>query len=161
MFGLTPEQTQVIHKQKRAGVALQIMELCATRIGATADECIAKLGLPHQTVSARFSELVHCGCLRATNRRVKTRMGSLAMAYTVPAGTLFATYLTADHRSRKKWAGYSPLDQEVLTVAHDFMRQWRRTTNRAKREDLAYKLINDLGGRLAPQFEQSHRGERK
>ena len=53
--------------------------------GMTADECAYQLGLPNQSVSARFSELKECGLIFKTGMTRPTRQNSPAMAFV--AGT--------------------------------------------------------------------------
>lgn len=60
--------------------------------GATCDEAIATLGLPHQSASPAFTALERKGWLARTSRRRATRTGAMAAVYefTEP-GTLFSS----------------------------------------------------------------------
>lgn len=49
--------------------------------GATSDEIERRLGLPHQTVSARLTELTSDRTIRRTKEKRKTRSGGVAGVY--------------------------------------------------------------------------------
>lgn len=70
----------------KARVRRQIITWVSQRgdVGATSDEVERALGLPHQTVSARFSEAKVSGDLIDTGRRRPTRSGRQAAVYIVP-----------------------------------------------------------------------------
>lgn len=60
--------------------------------GATCDEAIATLGLPHQSASPAFTGLERKGWLARTDRRRKTRTGAAAAVYVfTEPGTLFSS----------------------------------------------------------------------
>lgn len=150
MFGLKPKEEEVILRQKSAGTALRIMKLAVD--GVTCDECMVKLELPHQAVSARFYDLVHSGCLKATGIRRKTRMGGNAQVYKVPDGTLFSSYLSRTPRIKKhQETNISPLDSEILAEAYHFMRRWPNAGRHAQ-EKLVLRLVSELGDRLSPKL---------
>lgn len=147
MFGLTTKEEEVILRQKSAGTALRIMRLAV--VGVTCDECMLKLELPHQAVSARFYDLVHSGCLKATGIHRKTRMGGNAQVYKVPEGTLFSNYLSRAPRIKKyQDTNLSSLDKEILAEAYNFMRKWPGA-GRGAQEKLILRLVSELGDNLS------------
>jgi hypothetical protein len=52
-------------------------------VGATCDEVEMRLSMPHQTASARISEMLRGGLIRDSGDRRRTRTGKLARVYTV------------------------------------------------------------------------------
>lgn len=60
--------------------------------GATCDEAIRTLGLPHQSASPAFNALERKGWLLRTDRRRQTGSGAMAAIYIfTEAGTLFSS----------------------------------------------------------------------
>ena len=150
MFGLKPKEEEIILRQKSAGTALRIMKLAVD--GVTCDECMVKLELPHQAVSARFYDLVNSGCLKGTGIRRKTRMGGNAQVYKVPDGTLFSSYLSRAPRTKKyQETNISSLDREILAEVYHFMRRWPSAGRRAQ-EKLVLRLVSELGDHFSPKL---------
>jgi DNA-binding transcriptional ArsR family regulator len=56
--------------------------------GLTADEIIERLKIPHQTASARMSELAKLGRIKDSSRRRLTRYGKAAVVYVVNEGEI-------------------------------------------------------------------------
>jgi len=72
-------------KRKKAHrtVRSQVLGFVARRYrtGATSDEIEKRLRLPHQTASARLSDLERDGLIYQSHLRRKTRQGGMARAY--------------------------------------------------------------------------------
>ena len=58
-----------------------VLDAIVKRGGATSDEVEEALGLPHQTVSARFWELHNRGTIADSGERRRTRAGRMAAVY--------------------------------------------------------------------------------
>lgn len=74
------------NKPKAPAQRLEIMAYVRSQgiNGAICDEIEVALGLPHQTASARASELKNNGSLVPSGEVRKTRTGSQAMVFVVP-----------------------------------------------------------------------------
>lgn len=64
-----------------ARLQAQVLDAIVKRGGATSDEVEEALGLPHQTVSARFWELHRRGTIADSGERRRTRAGRNAAVY--------------------------------------------------------------------------------
>lgn len=77
-----PESREAHKRVSRSGRAaadrVKILEWIERRGDGTCDEAEIDLGLPHQSCSARFSELKRDGRLIPTGEKRKTRSGTLA-----------------------------------------------------------------------------------
>lgn len=67
------------HSTVRSSVLKFVKRRPAT--GATSDEVEKRLKLPHQTASARLSDLERDGLVYRSHTRRKTRQGGMARAY--------------------------------------------------------------------------------
>jgi hypothetical protein len=146
MFGLTATEEQAIALgPKRVATALQILQYIAEqKDGATCDECIAALGVPHQAASPRYYELVMVGCLVPTGKKRTTRMSSSAVVHKVAKDADFKKYLSR-RRIKKAPAGLTELQQQVLAAGMAFIQSWKRGRTAKVRENAAVKLVNQLG----------------
>ena len=89
------ETSRIAYQATNIGeIAQRVLEFVqsAGQHGATCDEAIATLGLPHQSASPAFTALERKGWLARTSRRRATRTGAMAAVYefTEP-GTLFSS----------------------------------------------------------------------
>lgn len=148
MFGLTPaEERDVTSGPRRLRMAFLLLRFVATmkKNGATCDECMTALGLPHQSASARFHDLVRAGCLVKTGKRRRTRSGALATVHVANPAANFKGFMTRPARRRSRKAGLSELEQEVLSAGLDFVTRWKRARTLKGREEAAVALVNRLG----------------
>jgi hypothetical protein len=144
MFGLTPEEEARVLAQKRAGLALRMLQFIAKRgrKGATCDECLEALGLPHQSGSPRFGELVRAGCLQTTSTSRATRSGKLATVHVIRPGATFDAYLNLKPKVRA--TGLPPKDAAVLAAGRKFLERWRKNASKAGKEQAVGGLVADL-----------------
>lgn len=144
MFGLTPtEEAAILAGPKRLAMALLILRFVAEKgeQGATCDECIVALNLPHQSGSPRYAELVRSGCLVAAKKRA-TRTGALALAHRAAPDADFRVYLATAQKKGQK-ATLPAEETAVLAAGMKFVRAWRASSK--NRENAAVTLINELG----------------
>ena len=144
MFKLTPqEETAVRTGQKRLAMALSMLEFIASqKQGATCDEVMVALKLPHQSAAPRYHELVQTGCLVPLCKRT-TRSGALAMAHLIAPEVNFKDFLTYKPKP-KAIPGISEFDGEVLAAGLDFLKGWKRSKSVKGREAAVRDLIRRL-----------------
>lgn len=74
------ETTPESHREALRNQILALVE-SSTAFGLTCDEAEQRMGLPHQTVSARFTELVAAKQIHYGSEKRKTRSGKQARVY--------------------------------------------------------------------------------
>ncbi len=85
----TADTSRAAHEINKPKAPAQRLEIVAHvrsqgRNGAICDECEIALGLPHQTASARFTELKASGALVQSGEIRPTRTGSPAAVFVTP-----------------------------------------------------------------------------
>lgn len=147
-FGLKPEEQVAILQQKRARDAFEILTLVQSykARGATCDEVLVALDLPHQTGSPRFQELAKAGCLVATDKRRRTRSGKTAVVHVVAKDASFIAYLTLGSARGKKTkaAGLSTRERAILDASLEFLSRWNAAKTSKGREKPLATLIQRL-----------------
>lgn len=147
MFGLTAEEEATVLMQKRTRDAYNILRFVADSKdrGATCDDALLALTIPHQTGSPRFLELVRAGCLQPTKRRRKTQSGASAVVHVVPEDTSFIAYLTIGRMpSVAKVQGLSTKEQAILDAGHDFLKRWKGAKTKKGQKGALTDLVRRL-----------------
>ena len=145
MFGLTPKQLDAIpFGTKRHAMALRILQFVAPKNGATCDECMIALRLPHQSASARYHELVRVGCLVRTGKKRRTQSGSLAWVHRDSSNADFTKFLNQTTTKRKRLTGLTMVEQGVLSAGLKFIASWNRCKTPKGREEAAVSIVNRL-----------------
>jgi hypothetical protein len=114
---VTNDKDVLVQGDKKTQTALRILRhIQGCSEGATSDECVVALGVPHQSCSPRFTELVQAGCLKKTGLRRKTASGGYALVYYVADGD-FDKYLARGRTARTR-------DDQILRAGKQFLRAW-------------------------------------
>lgn len=146
-IGLTPQQLATVKRQRRLGAALKIMLFVAeTKTkGATCDECVVALEVPHQTASARFHELVQAGCLVSTRRKRPTTSGGRAVVYIVPKEATFLAYLSLVRLPKASAKStLTATERVVLTSGMRFLKRWGLSRTPKQRQTAIVSLVDEL-----------------